>query len=429
MKGYPFPYSSFLACNQSTTMTPTTLQLASKESSSKVFSWPILATLFVFIITVTIGIYTGSVKLSQPVGAIQGSTDINYGSPRMLPSYPSYYPNYHTLKNDDGWQDYNNDDDDNSYNDDHTEFPTDYSTEVPTGDSTIVAKIDNVYGYESVQSDKMATTNEIGNRCIHKGCLLDIRFNKCPPIVEGSETNARRYAESRNYVNGVHKDVFPLLPSDYPIAAAKAILLKTETFADSVVTSDDYQVFRATPEEWMTLLKPPSYPSDDAIAPFWNELRHVIRAQIARRNGDDPATLSRWPDLWSDFDLEDIAKAVKGEYPASLQQQLIVQLFSQGEMEMDRNMTQFRSMVDFVGTQIRIAALNTWAIDAVAPITFMLKWAVGMPRPEEMAWLIASGQYEVNDGVPPDIIESLAGMNLNSATDFTAYEYVPLNRS
>jgi hypothetical protein len=239
--------------------------------------------------------------------------------------------------------------------------------------------------------------------------ISDIRFNKCPPIVEtGNVTHA-----------------FPLLPSDYPIAEPKASVLRTETKADSVITPDDYQVFGATPEEWMFFLKPPSFPLRYANAPYWKELRLVIHAQLARRNGDDPSTISRWPDLWSDFDLEDIAKAVNAEYPASLQQQLIIQVFSQGGLEMDRNITQFRSVVDFVGTQVRIAALNTWSFEAVAPVTFMLKWTVGMPRPEEMAWLIATGQYGVNDGVPPDIIDSLASMNLTNATSFTAYEYVP----
>lgn len=45
-----------------------------------------------------------------------------------------------------------------------------------------------------------------------------------------------------------------------------------------------------------------------------------------------------------------------------------------------------------------------------------------MPRPEEMAWLIASDQLTVADGVPQDIVDSLHAMNLQSAADFTAYE-------
>jgi hypothetical protein len=94
--------------------------------------------------------------------------------------------------------------------------------------------------------------------------ISDIRFNKCPPIVESDN----------------HTDMLQLLPADYPLANVKAVHLKTETMADSVITPDDYQVFGAKPEEWMSLLKPPSYPLRYAKAPYWNELRQVIRAQM-----------------------------------------------------------------------------------------------------------------------------------------------------
>jgi hypothetical protein len=413
-------------------MTSPTSQLTSKQSSQKFPSSQFLAAragILYFICIAAFSIYTGLVELSLSVGTIERSTNIDkkrrLGSPRKLSSYPSqplYYPNFSPRGNDDGWQYY---DDDNSYNGDYTEFPTEYSTEVPSWDSTKFATNDNIdYQYQSDEGDEAVPTIDGGYGGTNSRFLMDIRFNKCPPIIDRHETNAWRYTESRDYLNGVHTSIFPLMASDYPIADPKATILKRETLADSVISPGDYQLFGATPDTWMTLVKPPTYPSGDTNAPYWNELRQVIRVQIARRNGDDPFTISRWPDLWSDFDLKDIAKAVDREYPASLQQQLILQVFSQGGLKMDGNMVEFRSMVDFVGTQVRIAALNTWAVEAIAPITFMLKWAVGMPRPEEMAWLIASRQYGVKDGVPEDIIDSLVGMDLTHAGEFTAYMYV-----
>jgi hypothetical protein len=45
-----------------------------------------------------------------------------------------------------------------------------------------------------------------------------------------------------------------------------------------------------------------------------------------------------------------------------------------------------------------------------------------MPRPEEMAWLIASDAFTSADGVPQDIVDDLQSMNLKHAADFTAYE-------
>lgn len=252
--------------------------------------------------------------------------------------------------------------------------------------------------------------------------VVDVRYNKCPPVLEEGTDRpmyACRHTASREYTNC--KNVYPLMPMDYPLTVERADMLRRETMSDSVILPGDFQLFGATAEDWMAKVKAPSYPSGDPNAPYWEELRHVVRVQIARRNGNDPITLSRWPDLWSDYDLEDIAKAVDREYPASLQQELIKQVFASGGVKMDKSMLEFRSVVDFVGTQVRIAALNTWAFEAVGPINFLLKWHVGMPRPEEMAILIGSGHYGTDDGVPQDIVDDLIGMDLQNATHFTAY--------
>jgi hypothetical protein len=63
------------------------------------------------------------------------------------------------------------------------------------------------------------------------------------------------------------------------------------------------------------------------------------------------------------------------------------------------------------------------AVDAVAPISFLLKCHKGMPCPEEVASLIYSGLFtEKKDGVLADIVESIHSMEIVYAkTDFTAY--------
>jgi hypothetical protein len=68
---------------------------------------------------------------------------------------------------------------------------------------------------------------------------------------------------------------------------------------------------------------------------------------------------------------------------------------------------------------IRLADLNTWAIGAVAPTDFDLKWYMGRPRPEDVAYKIAEGELTANDGVPQDIISKIDLMDLDSATTFT----------
>jgi hypothetical protein len=162
----------------------------------------------------------------------------------------------------------------------------------------------------------------------------------------------------------------------------------------------------------------PIYPGEDL---FWDELRNVIQVQLKRRNGEDPASINRWPDQWADKDLEDIASAVSGEYPAFHQQTFIESMFLKG-IELYDGIDPFRSHVDFVGKQVRIADINTWAFHAVAAVNFMLKWHVGMTRPEEMAWLIASRKLTTaDDGVPQDIVSDIESMNLQNAHDFTAY--------
>jgi hypothetical protein len=120
--------------------------------------------------------------------------------------------------------------------------------------------------------------------------------------------------------------------------------------------------------------------------------------------------------------LTDVADAVKGEYPGFHQQTIIGQMFKDG-IEMHRDMSPFRSVVDFVGTEVRMASINMWSIEAVAAIDFMLKWNVGMPRPEEVVWLIANDAFTTEtDNVPADIVTLIKSMNLQHAAEFTAYE-------
>lgn len=81
----------------------------------------------------------------------------------------------------------------------------------------------------------------------------------------------------------------------------------------------------------------------------------------------------------------------------------------------------FLMFIMFTSVFPSFTSLNLQAVDAVAPITFLLKWHTGVPRPEEVAWLISRGVYTAKDGVPVDIVESIQSMDLQHATDFTAY--------
>mmetsp|Transcript_13397 Transcript_13397/g.28150 ORF Transcript_13397/g.28150 Transcript_13397/m.28150 type:complete len:526 (-) Transcript_13397:370-1947(-) len=283
------------------------------------------------------------------------------------------------------------------------------------------AKADYTFEYKPVDSKFIQITN--GGYGGKRGRpFADIRFNKCPPIIDGYRTNAWRYAPSRDYVKGVHTKIFPLMPNDYPLNGEKAIVLKRETMADSIVLPGDFQL-RGDDDAsyWLDGTGvTPIYPGETG---YWDELRTVVEAQIARRQGDSPSSMNTWPAIWEEkTTLEDIAKAVQGEYPGLHQSTMIETLFKEG-VEMDRDMSPFRSAVDFIGTDVRLASINTWAFEAVAPVNFMLKWHIGMPRPEEVAWMIYKGQYTSEaDGVPEDLVALIQSMNLEHATSFTAYE-------
>jgi membrane-associated phospholipid phosphatase len=79
----------------------------------------------------------------------------------------------------------------------------------------------------------------------------------------------------------------------------------------------------------------------------------------------------------------------------------------------------FRSNRDIVSLQFRFAYLNTWAIECVGAVNFCIKWAYGRPRPEEVAYLIATDELE--EGVPEDLRSKVLSMDLENATSFTAY--------
>ena len=90
---------------------------------------------------------------------------------------------------------------------------------------------------------------------------------------------------------------------------------------------------------------------------------------------------------------------------------------------MNRNLGQpSRGVNDFIVKQVRVAAITTWVFEVVNPINFLLKWHFGVPRPEEVAWLISEGNLTRKDGVPNKLIEDIQSMDLEDAYHFTAYK-------
>jgi len=270
--------------------------------------------------------------------------------------------------------------------------------------------------------------------------LNDISFKKFS-LIEGG--NEEEYNEAMTNANGdvLPSDTDPLPRSAYPLKSSFAEVLRNESNGDAIVLKEDVQIERQFP--------PPPPPQADAdywklepIYPenpmFLKELNVVAKLQVARRkNTECPSTYYGWPKIFKNcevdrmnaFTLEDIAAAVNSEYPASIQMVFIKQFFGFLKGKDDRksilDMGQpIGSSRDFIGVQVRIAAINTWSFEVVAPVNFMLKWHYGMPRPEEVAWLIANDLIRddlscSDEGC--DLVATIKCMGLKSRKDFTAY--------
>ncbi|GAX28267.1 hypothetical protein FisN_27Hh082 [Fistulifera solaris] len=209
----------------------------------------------------------------------------------------------------------------------------------------------------------------------------------------------------------------PLTMEDYPITAETGAILRTQSLADAVVLEDDFDMRGKDPSRYVNALGgPPTFPNEDPNHPFWDDLEEVVDYQIIRReNGTTPFTL---PMIWDGYDINDVADAVHNKYPGGHQATLLGWLYKDG-LEVDYDVMPFRSNRDIVSLQFRFAYLNTWAIECVGAVNFCIKWAYGRPRPEEVAYQIATGQ--ITQGVSEELQGKIASMNLENATSFTAY--------
>jgi hypothetical protein len=150
-------------------------------------------------------------------------------------------------------------------------------------------------------------------------------------------------------------------------------------------------------------------------------MMEITMLQLGRQFDMHPGTVLRLPDLWADMDVHAVCEAVHDEYPGETQAELIQWLWSQN-VSLDTDIIPFRSKSDFVGRNVAMTSLNTWAIGAVSPFNFYLKWYAGRPRPEEVAYLVYNRNLTMqDDGVPPDLVKLIDEMVLNTPMAFTAY--------
>jgi membrane-associated phospholipid phosphatase len=226
----------------------------------------------------------------------------------------------------------------------------------------------------------------------------------------------------------------PLTKEDYPIQGDIATVLKTLTNAASPLLPNDPEVKNEPilPKKGKKLNQKaftylgylgelPTYPTTDSTDPFWEEFRFVVEYQVARRNNDPASTLFTLPDIWANLTtLSQVAQVVNNDFPGVLATSLLSSLVAQ-KAKLDPTIIPFRSVSDPIGIQHRNVAISAWAISTIQPFTYTFKWAYGRPRPEEIAYLIATDELTADDGVPEDLIPIIKSWDLTAATQFTAY--------
>ena len=70
---------------------------------------------------------------------------------------------------------------------------------------------------------------------------------------------------------------------------------------------------------------------------------------------------------------------------------------------------------EFLRGIVMLSHLNTWAIAAVGPVNFGIKYFVGRARPEEVAYQIATGELTLSDGVPQDLLDIILQFELDQS--------------
>ena len=222
---------------------------------------------------------------------------------------------------------------------------------------------------------------------------------------------------------------------EFPIDKDSAYCLRTYSNSVSV---KNYNVFKGECssqldfkdliDELRTLnVYPPLQPEDKA---FLTEFAEVVRAQkLLKLRKDNPCMTDPLPQvmkamtqLWKGFSILDVAEAVHDEFPGIYHNQMIANwLATPGNAVFYNDIIPKTGNKDFIRGPVMLSQMIGYAIRAVGPCDFTLKWGVGRARPEEIAWKVYQGDFAYEEDAFDEVKKSILDMNLKSATDFTAY--------
>ena len=163
----------------------------------------------------------------------------------------------------------------------------------------------------------------------------------------------------------------PLKNDDYPVRRDLANTIKRTSRAESVMTSNDYELRGEPVARYIQRIGgAPTFPNANRNHPFWQrDFRAVVGAQIHRRRNGNPQSVMVLPKLWRNFNINQVAQAVNDEYPGFWQARLLEEFFKEN-VKIDHRVLPFRSLDDPIGKNFRAAALNQWVTTAVSVSLF-----------------------------------------------------------
>ena len=210
--------------------------------------------------------------------------------------------------------------------------------------------------------------------------------------------------------------MLPMMPEDYPLDLATAQWFRKSLCPSIIVEADCSECDISFKYLIDSVGGLPSNPSSDITSPFWENFREVVDMQEKRLKNASVSEFIPLPVIWQGFNISDVADAVHNEILGIYHLDLIKLFFASGS-KVDTTIIPYTCTAEFLRGIVLVCYLNSWAVTAVGPLNFGMKYYVGRMRPEEVAWKIHTGEIEA----PEDVVETIANFQLTNMTSFTAY--------
>ena len=135
-----------------------------------------------------------------------------------------------------------------------------------------------------------------------------------------------------------------------------------------------------------------------------------------------PQVMKAMTQLWKGFSILDVVEAVHDEFTGIYHNQMIANwLATPWNAVFNNDIIPKAGNKDFIRGPVMLSQMIGYAICAVGPCDFTLKWGVSRARPEEIAWKMYQGDLAYEEDEFDEVKKSILDMNFKRGTDFTTY--------